>query len=195
MVLDGSSRKQTRTKPENVAIVCWPSISNPCPPSTWHLEKKWSRNCIFELCWATSINWMENHQSVFFSSVVRPVAKAKISIVFDSLLVSLPKYKYSFVYKLWRSFYESSQTATSHFHRIQRSVSSCRPDVLTSCGPVAQTPKPRLKPRTLPFIWFVVLHSLACFPFPLHSIHPMPSPLPFHWLNAVDIDSDFDLDP
>lgn len=36
----------------------------------------------------------------FFSSVVRPVAKAKISIVFDSLLVSLPKYKYSFVYKL-----------------------------------------------------------------------------------------------
>lgn len=141
MVLDGSSRKQTRTKPENVAIVCWPSISNQCPPSTWHLEKKWSRNCIFELCWATSINWMENHQSVFFSSVVRPVAKAKISIVFDSLLVSLPKYKYSFVYKLWRSFYESSQTATSHFHRIQRSVSSCRPDVLTSRSPVAQTPK------------------------------------------------------
>lgn len=90
---------------------------------------------------STSINWMENHQSVFFSSVVRPVAKAKISIVFDSLLVSLPKYKYSFVYKLWRSFYESSQTATSHFHRIQRSVSSCRPDVLTSRSPVAQTPK------------------------------------------------------
>lgn len=151
-------------------------------------------SCVKRAFHSTSINWMENQQSVFFSSVVRPVAKAKISIVFDSLLVSLPKYKYSFVYKLWRSFYESSQTATSHFHRIQRSVSSCRPDVLTSCGPVAQTPKPRLKPRTLPFIWFVVLHSLACFPFPLHSIHPMPSPLPFHWLNAVDIDSDFDLD-
>lgn len=48
--------------------------------------------------------------------------------------------------------------------------------------------------RCVAFIWFVVLHSLAWFPFPLHSILLMPSqrlclwlPEQTDWLNAIDV--------
>lgn len=48
--------------------------------------------------------------------------------------------------------------------------------------------------RCVAFIWFVVLHSLAWFPFPLHSILLMPLqglclwlPEQTDWLNAIDV--------
>jgi len=125
---------------------------------------------------------------VLLRSVGFPASKAKIAIVFGSLLVSLPKYKYSFVYKLWRSFYKSSQTATSH---STESSEACSPVVL---WPQAQTQTQTRDPA---------IHLVRCASFiSLLSVSASFNPpdgfaTAFHWLNAIaiDIDFDFDLDP